>query len=111
VELLRRSTLVLTDSGGLQEEAPSFGKPVLVLRDVTERQEGVEAGAVRLVGTDEERIVAEASALLSSPGEYGLMARTVNPYGDGKAAARIVAALRGERVAEWSPARAARLAA
>lgn len=105
VELLRRSTLVLTDSGGLQEEAPSLGKPVLVLRDVTERQEGVEAGATRLVGTDEDRIVDEASALLGSPGEYALMAHAVNPYGDGRAAGRIVAALRGEQVEEWSPAR------
>lgn len=101
VELLRRATLVLTDSGGLQEEAPSLGKPVLVLRDVTERPEGVDAGATRLVGTEEDRIVEEASALLSSPGEYALMSRAVNPYGDGRAAARIVAALRGAAVDEW----------
>src|SRR5262249_56343419 len=82
VELLNRATLVLTDSGGLQEEAPSLGKPVLVLRDVTERQEGVEAGACRLVGTDDERIVAAASELLSSPFEYARMSRAVNPYRD-----------------------------
>jgi UDP-N-acetylglucosamine 2-epimerase (non-hydrolysing) len=103
VELLRRSTLVLTDSGGLQEEAPSLGKPVLVLRDVTERQEGVDAGATRLVGTDDDRIVAEASALLRSSDEYRLAARAVNPYGDGRAADRIVAALQGEHVREWQP--------
>jgi UDP-N-acetylglucosamine 2-epimerase (non-hydrolysing) len=101
VALLDRATLVLTDSGGLQEEAPSLGKPVLVLRDVTEREEGIEAGACRLVGTDEARIVAETSALLSSPAEYVLMSRAVNPYGDGRAAERIVAALRGLAVDEW----------
>jgi len=103
VELLNRATLVLTDSGGLQEEAPSLGKPVLVLRDVTERQEGVEAGACRLVGTDDERIVAAASELLSSPFEYAQMSRAVNPYGDGHAAKRIVDALRGIPVDEWRP--------
>jgi UDP-N-acetylglucosamine 2-epimerase (non-hydrolysing) len=106
VELLHRAALVLTDSGGLQEEAPSLGTPVLVLRDVTERQEGVDAGATRLVGTDEARIVSEASALLASRGEHALMARAVNPYGDGRAAPRIVGALRGARVAEWAPAAA-----
>ena len=104
VELLNRATLVLTDSGGLQEEAPSLGKPVLVLRDVTERQEGVEAGACRLVGTDDERIVAAASELLSSPFEYARMSRAVNPYGDGHAARRVVDALRGLPVEEWRPA-------
>ena len=104
VELLRRSVLVLTDSGGLQEEAPALGKPVLVLRDVTERQEGVEAGACRLVGTDEERIVGEASELLSSSRAYSQMSRAVNPYGDGGAAGRIVDALRGRPVDQWSPA-------
>jgi UDP-N-acetylglucosamine 2-epimerase (non-hydrolysing) len=111
VELVRRATLVLTDSGGLQEEAPSLGKPVLVLRDVTERQEGVEAGAVRVVGTDEQRIVKEASELLCSPAAYALMARAVNPYGDGRAAPRIVGTLRGAAVSEWEPSRAAALAA
>jgi UDP-N-acetylglucosamine 2-epimerase (non-hydrolysing) len=104
VELLNRSTLVLTDSGGLQEEAPSLGKPVLVLRDVTEREEGVEAGACRLVGTDDDRIVAEATELLSDPFEYALMSRAVNPYGDGRAAERIVDALLGLPVDEWRPA-------
>ncbi len=98
VTLLGRCWLVLTDSGGLQEEAPSLGKPVLVLRDVTERLEGVEAGTVRLVGTDTERIVQEATALHASPGEYALMSEAVNPYGDGRAAGRIVAALLGEPV-------------
>jgi UDP-N-acetylglucosamine 2-epimerase (non-hydrolysing) len=111
VELVRRSTLVLTDSGGLQEEAPSLGRPVLVLRDVTERQEGVDAGAVRLVGTDDDRIVREASELLCSPADYARMARATNPYGDGWAAARIVAALRGLPVAEWEPAQLAALSA
>lgn len=104
VELLRRSTLVLTDSGGLQEEAPALAKPVLVLRDVTERQEGVDAGACRLVGTDEELILDEASELLASPDAYAEMAHAVNPYGDGGAAQRIVDALRGLPVDEWSPA-------
>jgi UDP-N-acetylglucosamine 2-epimerase (non-hydrolysing) len=103
VELLNRATLVLTDSGGLQEEAPSLGTPVLVLRDVTEREEGVKSGACRLVGTDEDRIVAEAGALLASPFEYALMSGAVNPYGDGHAAKRIVNALRGLPVDEWRP--------
>lgn len=107
VELLNRATLVLTDSGGLQEEAPSLGKPVLVLRDVTEREEGIESGACRLVGTDDERIVAEAGELLSVPFEYARMSRAVNPYGDGRAAERIVDALRGHVVDEWRPALAA----
>ena len=94
VWLLRRSSLVITDSGGLQEEAPGLGKPVLVVRDTTERPEGVEAGTVRLVGADRARIVAEAARLLDDPAAYDAMARSVNPYGDGHAAGRIVAALR-----------------
>lgn len=93
VHLMREATLVLTDSGGIQEEAPGFGKPVLVLRETTERPEAVDAGTVRLVGTDRERIVAEARTLLTSTEEYARMARAVNPYGDGHAAPRIVAAL------------------
>ena len=97
-ELLNRAALVLTDSGGLQEEGPSLGKPVLVLRNVTEREEGVEAGACRLVGTDGDRIVAAASELLSVPSEYARMSRAVNPYGDGRAAERIVDTLRGDLV-------------
>lgn len=89
VKLMQSSYLILTDSGGVQEEAPSLGKPVLVLRETTERPEGVEAGTARLVGTDVERIVAEASRLLSDETAYQQMARAVNPYGDGKAAGRI----------------------
>jgi UDP-N-acetylglucosamine 2-epimerase (non-hydrolysing) len=93
VHLVSRSDLVLTDSGGLQEEAPSLGKPVLVLREVTERPEGVAAGTALVVGTDRERIVAAASELLTSPEAYARMANAVNPYGDGRASERIVAAL------------------
>lgn len=109
VRVLGRAHLVLTDSGGLQEEAPSLGKPVLCLRDVTERVEGVEAGTVRLVGTDPLRIVEEAERLLDSELEYARMAHAVNPYGDGCAAERIVAALTSGRdaVSELSAARAA----
>lgn len=93
VRLLCRAELVLTDSGGLQEEAPALGKPVLVMRDVTERPEGVEAGTARLVGTDPDRIVAVVSELLDNPARYAEMARAHNPYGDGKAADRIAAIL------------------
>lgn len=89
VPLLVRADLVLTDSGGIQEEAPALGKPVLVLREKTERPEAVAAGVVKLVGTARERIVAEASALLSDPSAYAAMAREVNVYGDGLAANRI----------------------
>jgi UDP-N-acetylglucosamine 2-epimerase (non-hydrolysing) len=97
VRVLRRAHLVLTDSGGLQEEAPSLGKPVLCLRDVTERVEGVAAGTVRLIGTDPVRIVEETARLLDSPAEHAHMAQAVNPYGDGTAARRIVSALTGSR--------------
>jgi UDP-N-acetylglucosamine 2-epimerase len=97
VRLLRRAHLVLTDSGGLQEEAPSLGKPVLCLRDVTERVEGVAAGTVRLIGTDPVRIVEETARLLDSPAEHAHMAQAVNPYGDGRAAGRIVEALLADR--------------
>lgn len=90
VALMEKSTLILTDSGGIQEEAPSLGKPVLVMRDVTERPEAVEAGTVLLVGTDCERIIAETTKLLSDPEAYDMMSRKHNPYGDGKAAERIV---------------------
>ncbi len=93
VHLLSRAVLVLTDSGGIQEEAPGLGKPVLVLRDVTERPEGVEAGTVRVAGTDRARIVDATRRLLDDAGEYQKMARAVNPYGDGHAAVRIVRAL------------------
>lgn len=85
--------VVLTDSGGVQEEAPSLGKPVLVMRETTERPEAVIAGTVRLVGTDEGRIVDEVSSLLTDPAAYARMARAVNPYGDGRAASRSVAAM------------------
>lgn len=91
--VLGASCLVLTDSGGIQEEAPSLGKPVLVLRDTTERPEAVTANTVRLVGTDEDRIVAAATELMTDPVAYEIMARAVNPYGDGHAAARVVGAI------------------
>ena len=94
VGLLQACYLVLTDSGGIQEEAPALGRPVLVLREVTERPEGVEAGCARLVGTDTERIVEEASRLLQDPQAYQAMARARNPYGDGLAARRIEQVLR-----------------
>lgn len=89
VYLMKRSTLVLTDSGGIQEEAPSLGKPVLVLRETTERPEAVDAGTVRLVGTNRERIREWTQRLLDKPTEYERMARAVNPYGDGNASVRI----------------------
>ena len=89
VWLMDRSDLIVTDSGGVQEEAPSLGKPVLVMRDVTERPEAVEAGTVRLVGADAGRIVAGVNGLLDDPAEYEAMSRAHNPYGDGRAAERI----------------------
>lgn len=93
VHLLKYATLVLTDSGGIQEEAPGLGVPVLVMREVTERPEGVEAGTVRLVGTDRDRIIFEARRLLDNPEAHAQMAHAVNPYGDGHAAERIVRAI------------------
>lgn len=104
VALLDRCTLVLTDSGGIQEEAPALGKPVLVMRETTERPEGVEAGTVKLVGTDEERIVAETTRLLDDDEARTAMARAHNPYGDGKAVGRIVAVCREFLAADRSPA-------
>jgi UDP-N-acetylglucosamine 2-epimerase (non-hydrolysing) len=95
VHLMQHAWLVLTDSGGIQEEAPGFGVPVLVLRQVTERPEAVEAGTARLVGTQRERITAEVGCLLEDSASYRAMAQAVNPYGDGHAAERIVAALAG----------------
>lgn len=92
VGLMARSTLILTDSGGVQEEAPSLGKPVLVMRETTERPEAVEAGTVRLVGTDSAKIVAEVSRLLNDSDAYASMARAHNPYGDGLASMRIARA-------------------
>ena len=94
VFLMNRSHLILTDSGGIQEEAPSLGKPILVLREVTERPEGVEAGAAKVVGTSREGIVHEALSLLSNSEAYKKMAQAKNPYGDGKASEKIVEALR-----------------
>ena len=91
--LLRRSTIVLTDSGGVQEEAPSLGKPVLVMRDTTERPEAVSAGTARLVGTDPDRVYTEVDRLLTNARAYESMANAVNPYGDGRAAERTVKAI------------------
>ena len=105
--LLSVAHVVLTDSGGVQEEAPSLGKPVLVMRENTERPEALEAGTVKLIGTDEERIVDEVTLLLHDPGHFAAMANAVNPYGDGKAAARTVAAIEelvgvGSRISEFT---------
>ena len=93
VKLEQKATLILTDSGGVQEEAPSLGKPVLVMRETTERPEGVDAGTAMLVGTDTERIIREATKLLTDQMAYDKMARAVSPYGDGNAAERIVDAI------------------
>lgn len=93
VYLMEKSTIVLTDSGGIQEEAPGLGKPVLVMRDTTERPEALEAGTVKLVGTDYDMIVNEVSALLDDQAHYDAMSKAVNPYGDGKACERIVNSL------------------
>lgn len=101
VAAMQQAHVILTDSGGVQEEAPSLRKPVLVLRDVTERPEGVAAGVARLVGTDAARIVAEAARLLDDPAAHAAMATGASPYGDGHAAGRIVAALQ-----DWFAARA-----
>ena len=91
--LMSLSSLVLTDSGGIQEEAPSLGKPVLVLRNTTERPEAVEAGTVRLIGTDKDVVYAETKRLLTDQAAYDAMSNAVNPYGDGKASQRIVQAI------------------
>jgi len=96
IDLLRRACLLITDSGGIQEEAPSLGKPVLVLREKTERPEAVAAGTVQLVGTDEDRIVAEAVRLLDDPAQYQRMTPVHNPYGDGHASERIA-----DILAQW----------
>ncbi len=88
--LMEKSKLIITDSGGVQEEAPSLGKPVLVMRETTERPEAVDAGTVILVGTNVEKIVREANALLQDPVKYENMSKLHNPYGDGKASKRIV---------------------
>lgn len=94
VFLMEKSNIVLTDSGGIQEEAPGLGKPVLVMRDTTERPEALEAGTVKLVGTDYNKIVNEVSELLDNRAHYEAMSKAVNPYGDGKACERIVAAFK-----------------
>lgn len=109
VALLDACYLVLTDSGGVQEEAPALGKPVLVMRETTERPEGVAVGTARLVGTDASRIVGETARLLDDPAAHAVMARAHSPYGDGQAAARIAAVLAGE--AEQIPVDAAAAAA
>ena len=96
VYLMEKSTVVLTDSGGIQEEAPGLGKPVLVMRDTTERPEALKSGTVHLVGTNHDLIVNEVSTLLDDPVAYEKMSKAVNPYGDGKACSRIVQALAGE---------------
>lgn len=96
-----RSYLILTDSGGIQEEAPAYGVPVLVMRDTTERPEGVAAGTLKLVGTSEEVIYSEFSRLLDDPAAYSAMAKAVNPYGDGGACRRIADVLEGLPVSEW----------
>ncbi|MBE6480968.1 MAG: UDP-N-acetylglucosamine 2-epimerase (non-hydrolyzing) [Actinomyces ruminicola] len=106
--VMSAAQIVLTDSGGVQEEAPSLGKPVLVMRENTERPEGVEAGTVRLIGTAEDRLVTEVSALIDSPALYQQMAHAANPYGDGQAAQRAVAAIAallgvGERLPDFQP--------
>jgi len=94
VHLMKHAKIILTDSGGIQEEAPAFGVPVLVMRDVTERPEGITAGTLKLVGTKADAILREAVRLLDDPSAHAQMAKAVNPFGDGKSAKRIVAALR-----------------
>lgn len=94
VHLMEKSHIVLTDSGGIQEEAPGLGKPVLVMRDTTERPEALTAGTVKLVGTDYDKIVSAVSTLLDDEAAYQAMSRAVNPYGDGKACGRIVETLK-----------------
>lgn len=102
VDLMNRSHIILTDSGGIQEEAPSLGKPVLVMRNCTERPEAIQAGTVKLVGTDEKKILRETRNLLENEDEYEKMANAVNPYGDGKAARRIVRCLLGMSFKEFN---------
>ena len=101
VYLMEKSTVVLTDSGGIQEEAPGLGKPVLVMRNTTERPEALKSGTVHLVGTDHDLIVSEVSTLLDDPAAYEKMSHAVNPYGDGLACSRIVRALNGDPVAPY----------
>jgi UDP-N-acetylglucosamine 2-epimerase (non-hydrolysing) len=103
VFLMSQSFLILTDSGGIQEEAPSIGKPVLVMREVTERPEAVEAGTAKLVGTQVEDIVSETERLLDHAEDYRRMADIKNPYGDGRASERILNILAGK--SDWEPFR------
>jgi UDP-N-acetylglucosamine 2-epimerase (non-hydrolysing) len=103
VHLMRRADIMLTDSGGIQEEAPSLGIPVLVMRDVTERPEAIDYGTVKLVGTEKARIVGGVSTLLDDRAAYDAMAHATNPYGDGHAAERITAAILGRAFAEYAP--------
>ncbi len=93
VQLMKKSAIILTDSGGIQEEAPSFGVPVLVMRETTERPEGIDAGVVKLVGTSSQKIIQETTQLLSNPAARTAMSRRGNPYGDGTASKKIVEAL------------------
>lgn len=102
VHLMSKSTIVLTDSGGIQEEAPGLGKPVLVMRDTTERPEALASGTVHLVGTDYDKIFNEVSMLLEDEKAYEIMSKAVNPYGDGKACNRIVRILNGEEVEHYN---------
>jgi UDP-N-acetylglucosamine 2-epimerase (non-hydrolysing) len=102
VYMMEKSNIVLTDSGGIQEEAPGLGKPVLVMRDTTERPEALDAGTVKLVGTDYNKIVNEVSTLLDNPMEYERMSHAVNPYGDGKAASRIVEKILHGQIDEYN---------
>lgn len=101
VYLMEKSTIVLTDSGGIQEEAPGIGKPVLVMRDTTERPEALSSGTVHLVGTDYNKIIEEVSMLLDNQDAYNKMSKAINPYGDGKACNRIVRVLNGENVERY----------
>ena len=103
VALMKRSHVILTDSGGIQEEGPSLGKPVFVMRNVTERPEAVEAGTVRLVGTDKERILEKVGEVLTDPASYEAMSLAHNPYGDGRASGRIASALLGEQYDAFVP--------
>jgi UDP-N-acetylglucosamine 2-epimerase (non-hydrolysing) len=111
VALMDRCHLILTDSGGVQEEAPSLGKPVLVMRDTTERPEAVEMGTIRLVGTSTSRIVFTVGELLENAASYAAMAQAVNPYGDGHAVLRIVRIIRQILIDRSSPGSAPHLRA
>jgi UDP-N-acetylglucosamine 2-epimerase (non-hydrolysing) len=103
VRMMQRAHVILTDSGGVQEEAPSLGKPVLVMRDVTERPEALAAGVVRLVGTSKVKIVEAVTALLDDPVLWRSFSQVCNPYGDGQACARIIGSLLGTELPEFLP--------